>query len=186
MNNGEFHMMRSYSDYRQLFSPVVDIKLPKSGFILDSGCGMGYACRELDLRDPHRLCVIGITVTRTPTVYPVIYYNLELPLVKRLMYSIDTCLDVYGGISYSCYPVKIIQNILDSMNKDGRIYIFCTFDGRLEDIYTLISHSKGIKVDYFDDCRMVIIKTKSTFNIPVHNQNHKFYAGKMAITSPNE
>lgn len=183
--SGEFHMRRSYADYRRLFNPVVEIKLPDTGFILDSGCGMGHACRELAQRDQEHLCVIGITITRTPTVYPVIYYDLEQPLTKRLKYTINACLDIYGAISYSCYPIRVIQNILDIMNKDGRIYIFCTFNGRLTDIHTLIYNTTGLLIDYFDDCRMVLIKTGSNVCLDDDRQNYKFYAGSMAVKDPN-
>lgn len=181
--NGEFNMRRSFSDYRTLFSPI-SIILPDSGFILDSGCGMGYACRELEHRDPQKLCVIGITITRTPTVYPVIYYNMEEPLTKRLKYKINLCLDIYGAISYSCYPVKVIQNILDVTSEYGSIYIFCSFMGRLEDIHKLLHKVNNLIISYVDECRMVLIKGSINVKIPEKVQQHLFYAGKMAVTEP--
>lgn len=182
IENGNFMMCRRWEEYNELLGPIT-VDFPKVGFVLDSGCGMGYACRDLSEFHPD-LTIVGITNTTYPTVYPVIRQNMEEPL--RLAYRVNLALDIYGAISYSCYPILVIYHILNTMPglEPGsepdrpKLYIYCTFDGRLNDIHHIItSHQLGIEVDFWDGySRLVFVKTPLYLGIPEQIRLIKFYA----------
>lgn len=165
-------MKRNYDDYIELFKPFT-IDIPK-GFVLDSGCGMGFACRDIsDLHGDHTK-VLGITLTESSSVHPIIFHNMVHPL--PLKFRLNLVIDVYGSLSYSSYPLLIIANIMEFLVKDGKIIIYCTFLGRLKDIHDVLEHIDGINSDHHDDKLFI---TKTTDNMPVIPSIY-FYPASMA------
>jgi SAM-dependent methyltransferase len=177
IDDGNFHMRRSFTDYKKLFDPL-SITVDDNGIILDSGCGMGFACRELEKIYPDAT-VIGMTYTRYPSVHPVIFHNVELPLSNKLKYRLNYVLDIYGALSYSAYPIRVLDNILAMLATGGTIYIFSTFGGRLDGIYEEIDNLIKLDVEYYNNDRMIITKLGE---VRLSSVNRKFYPKGEPVT----
>ncbi len=154
-------MNRNLQEYRNLFAPI-DIIIPE-GIVLDSGCGLGYACRDIN-NFYGNTTAIGISMTSvmlssspssTSSTADIIFHDMEQSLPLR--YGINAAIDVYGALSYCCYPLKVLSNMLALLVPNGKIYVYCTFECRLNNIYELLRTSKALHVEFFDD-RMIIVK----------------------------
>jgi len=179
VKTGNFMMERTWDDYVECMKPVT-LHIPDKGRVLDSGCGIGRACRDLSNMYPN-LDVIGVNFTPfvsvTP-VYPSLMHNLENSLPFE---NVDMVIDIYGAISYSCYPIKVLNNIFKMIKDEGYIYIFSTFLGRLEGIFDIVDKVEGIGIDFWDgDRRLVLIKEHDFTGIDESLMAAQFYSASFS------
>uniref|UniRef100_A0A6C0J6M1 Methyltransferase domain-containing protein n=1 Tax=viral metagenome TaxID=1070528 RepID=A0A6C0J6M1_9ZZZZ len=168
-------MTRNWISYKTILSPINPI-INENDIILDSGCGMSYACNDLALLYPNTT-VIGITLNEhtlqlsKPDNCKVIYHNME----HKLKFKFTLCFDIYGAISYSYYPLRIIGNILDNMDVNNKIYIYCSFLGRIIDIHqSLKLFPDACNIEYIEEEERLII-SKNITELPEYIRCLEFY-----------
>lgn len=179
VSKGLFQMSRDWDTYQKLFAELVINETDR--VILDSGCGLGYACQTIKRLHPN-MNVTGITMTSAENIkYPVIFHNMENELPSDLN-QINICIDVYGAIAYSCYPVRVIGNILDKMAFGGKIYIYCTFMGRLLDVRDILQQEEdAVSIISGDDCYLILKKENIT--LTEKSRNEAFYPVSFRINT---